>query len=119
MKASFTYQIVTEESAENGDFAEHGWILPGRWEFPLQDDDGHHEDILAQARSGEFDLTGLSEVVSFAKSLGIYTGKGADWFYSVDDDLDCSTGERRSYCLHLEGVTPASKARILKLIQDY
>ena len=119
MKASFTYQTVTPESAEQGDFSEHGWILPGMWKSALQDEDGHHEDVLADARRGEFDLTDLGEIVSFAQSLGIDTGEGADWFYSTDPDVDLETGEDTTYCLHLEGVTPATKNRILRLIRDY
>ena len=119
MKASFTYQTVSPESAEQGDFSEHGWILPGMWKSALQDEDGHHDSVLDEARRGEFDVTDLGEIVSFAQSLGICTGEGADWFYSVDDDENYETGEDTTYCLHLEGVTPATKTRILRLIRDY
>jgi hypothetical protein len=119
MKASFTYQTVTQESAERGDYSEHGWVLPGMWKYALQDEDGYHENVLDEAKRGEFDLTGLGEIVSFAQSLGVCTGEGADWFYSVDDDMDYETGERTQYCLHLEGVTPATETRILRLIQNY
>ena len=119
MRASFTYQTVSPESAEHGDFSEHGWILPGMWKSALQDEDGYHDSVLDEARRGEFDVTDLGEIVSFAQSLGICTGEGADWLYSVDDDVDYETSERTQYCLHLEDVTPATKNRILRLIRDY
>ena len=32
-----TYQIVTVESAVDGDFAEHGFTLPGGWDYPIPD----------------------------------------------------------------------------------
>ena len=119
MKASFTYQTVTPESAERGDYSEHGWILPGMQKFALQDDEGQHDDVLDEARRGIFDLTDLGEIVSFAQSLGIDTGEGADWFYSTDPDVDYETGEDTTYCLHFEDVTPATKTRIFHLIQNY
>ena len=117
MKASFTYEVITEESATNGEAAEHGWILPGYWEFPLQDSEGYHDNILADARSGEFDCTDLREVVGFAQELGIGRSEGADWLYSDDPDHgDYTTDEQRFYSLHLGGVTDSSRRRILRLI---
>jgi len=119
MRASFTYETVTPESAEQGEPSEHGWILPGMWKFALQDDEGQHENVLDEARRGEFDLTDLGEIVSFAQSLGICADEGADWFYSEYDDENYETGERTQYCLHFEDVTPATKTRIFHLIQNY
>ena len=69
MKISFTYSKVTPESAESGDFSEHGWITPGMWEYPLQDDTGYHESVIDQARKGDFDITDLSEAISFAEAI--------------------------------------------------
>ena len=119
MKAKFsiTYQTVTPESAEQGDYSQHGWIMPGYWQYPLADDDGQHDDVLEQAKSGEFDLS-LSEAVSFAQSLGIYDNSGSSWFQSVDPDQDYQTGEDTFYSLHVEGVTPSTYNRIAKLLQD-
>ena len=115
IKASFCYQTVTHESAEQGDYSEQGWITPGMWEFPLQDDNGHHNDVLEQAQSGDFDVTNLSEIVSFAQSLGISENSG-NWLSSVDPDIDYQTGEDTTYSLHIEGVTPATYNRIARLI---
>ena len=118
MKAKFTitYQTVTHESAEHGDFSEHGWIMPGYWQFPLEDEDGYHDTTLNEAKSGEFDLS-LSDAVSFAKDLGIYDNSGSSWFQSVDPDVDYHTGEDTTYALHVEGVTPSTYNRIARLLQ--
>lgn len=117
MKASFTYEVITTESAEHGDVAEHGWILPGGWEFPLQDDEGYHPSTLRDAKKGIFDETDLSTVVRFAQELGICSSEGADWLSSVDPDHgDYSTDEQRFYALHLDDVTESTKRRIWRLI---
>ena len=115
MKISFTYSKVTPESAEQGDFSEHGWITPGMWEYPLQDDTGHHESVLDQARKGDFDITDLSEAISFAESLGINTDTG-NWLETADADQDYQTGEDTMYSMHIEGVTPSTYGRICNLL---
>lgn len=123
MKASFTYKVITQESAKHGDVAERGWILPGHWEFPLRDDSGEYPATLNAAQAGEYNVTDLSTVVSFAQELGICPSEDADWISSVSsvdpDHGDYSTDEQRFYALHLEGVTESSKKRIYRLIAKY
>ena len=111
MRATFTYSTITPESAEQGDDAESGWILPGMWKFPLRDEDGEHEETLDDARNGEFDLTDLDEIINFAESLGICEDSG-NWMSSIDPDENYETGEDTFYSLHLEGVTPSTYNRI-------
>jgi len=120
-KASFTYSVITQESAEHGDHAEHGWILPGGWEYPLDGDD--HDSVLDQARNGDFDETDLSSAISYAQSLGIcqdMESSSGNWLDSIDpDNGDYSTDEQRFYSMHIEGVTPSTYKRIVRLVQDY
>lgn len=115
IKASFCYQTVTPESAECGDFAEHGWITPGMWQYPLQDEEGYHREVVDQASAGDFDITDLSEIVSFARSLGINDNTGG-WFQSTDPDVDYQSGGDTTYSLHIEGVTPSTYGRIANLL---
>jgi hypothetical protein len=35
MQATITFETVTEESAEQGDFADHGWIAPNEYRVSL------------------------------------------------------------------------------------
>ena len=70
---SITYEVVTQESAEYGDFKECGFL---------------YEDL------------SLSDAVYKAINLGIYDNTGSDWFQSVDPDIDYQTGEETSYSLH-------------------
>ena len=116
MKACFTYQIVTEESM--GEAAEHGWLLPGMWYFALEDSEGHHANVLEDAIKGDFDLDDLGEVVNFASSLGVSLQEDGS-FSTVDDHKNIETGDYCSYMLHVEGVTPATYARIGRLIEGY
>lgn len=113
LKICFTYNVVTNESAENGDYAEHGWITPGHWKYALEDEAGYHDDTLEEARKGEYDLHDLREALSFAESLGISAKYDLT---SADPDIDYSDGSETQYAMHIEGVTPSTYKRILSLM---
>jgi hypothetical protein len=99
----FTYQTVTPESAEHGDFDSQGFIIPGHWKFDVDDYD---RNIWQQG-----DLAGL---IDFAQSLGIiFDGDNA---YSVDPDENYATGESTQYGMHIAGCTAATEQRIFGLL---
>lgn len=99
----FTFQTVTPESAEHGDFDSHGFITPGMWKFDVDD---YERNIWKRG-----DLAGL---VSFAQSLGI-TSDG-DSLYSIDPDIDYTTGESTTYGMHISGCSASTEARIHRLL---
>ena len=101
----FTFQTVTPESAENGDFDSDGFISPGYWKYDADDYERN------QWKRG--DLGGL---ISFAQSLGIVSD--GDGLYSMDPDIDYQTGESTTYGMHISGATAATVARIHKLLQS-
>jgi hypothetical protein len=101
----FTYQTVTPESAEHGDFDSHGFIEPGMWKYDV---DNYDRNIWKQG-----DLAGL---IDFAQSLGIAKHPDADWAYSIDGYTDYETGENTIYAMHIDGCTEASKQRIFALL---
>ena len=115
MRAYFTYDKTTCESAASGSFSEHGWLLPGMWEYPIEDEDGYYESTLEYAKNGKFDLTDLGEVINFAESLGICEDSG-NWLSSIDPDIDYQSGENTFYSLHIEGVTASTYNRIKRLL---
>ena len=102
----FTYQTVTTESAKNGDFASQGFITPGMWKYSVEGYVERHQWKLG-------DLAGL---IDFAQSLGICTDEGADWFYSLDPDVNYQTGENTQYAMHINGCTPSTYERIRRLV---
>ena len=101
----FTFQTTTPESAEHGDFAEHGFITPGLWKYTVED----YERTVWKLG----DLRGL---IDFARSLGICETEGASWAYSVGSDIDYSTGEETTYAMHIDGMTVSTKDRIYRLL---
>ncbi len=108
-----TYDIVTEESAEYGDFAEHGWANPpdtypienGDWQAAYEDSDQpvwSEEDWDPDALEAE-DV--LEDAANFIAEYGPVEPSGhpfqpGDWYTQVDGDID----EPR-YSFHLKGFT--------------
>lgn len=92
MKNQFrvTYEIVTEESAIHGDFAENGFAHP-------------HEMSLREA----LDVAGCGR--------GGYEDSG-DWFTTIDLQINYATGEEARYSIHPMDVTPSSYERIRRLL---
>jgi len=100
----FTYETVTPESAENGDWDSAGFITPGMWKFDVDQYDERQQWKLG-------DLAGF---IDFARSLGIYSD--GDNFYSVDPDINYRTGESTTYGMHVAGCTASTEARIHRLL---
>ena len=99
----FTYDTVTPESAEDGDFADDGFIVPGMWRVPFD-----------KYERNRWELGDLAGLINFARSLGII--HDGDNFYSVDPDENYRTGESTYYGMHIDGVTVATEARIARLL---
>ena len=99
----FTYQTVTPESAEHGDFDSSGFITPGMWKYEVSNYD-----------RVEYERGDLAGLIDFARSLGIMSD--GDSFYSVDPDENYQTGESTTYGMHIDGMTAASEARIHSLL---
>jgi len=105
----FTYEIITEESAEHGDHAEHGFMDKGYWKFPMDENGecGYDRNVWTQ---GE-----LKECVDFAYSIGIVFD--GDSLRSVDADTNYATGEDTFYAMHISGCTVSTENRIQKMFQ--
>ena len=118
--ACITYSVTTHESAENGEHAEHGWWLPGGWEHALETVHGHNDDVLAEAKAGEFDLP-LKEAIEHALDLGCTQGEAHLTSLSVSSvDPPCDRafledGESRHYTLHVDNLTPLR----MRLVKSY
>ena len=92
-----TYDVVTEESASDGDTSESGYYSPGGWK---------HDDPAAWT---------LREVVSQFGRNGFEDGGSS--FYLVDSEANYYTGEDKSYAVHPpDGITAASYARVRRIL---
>ena len=114
---SYTYDVVTPESAEQGDTADHGFCEPGGWEYSLLDPateadvDAHPECYWVPVSKRS-----VREGIAAACDWGCVEDNGDGSFYSVDPDVDYSTGESRSHAVHFNGFTPATLGRISRAI---
>jgi hypothetical protein len=104
MKARFTYTTVTPESAEQGDYADSGFWLPGEWRFSAEDYNREENDI-----------TSAREVIQYARERGICYVVGS-WLESSGEIEDYGTCEEVTYALHIDGVTPSTYRRIVRAI---
>src|SRR5690606_29616693 len=105
MKATITYDVVTDESAEHGDTVENGWWSPGGWHDALRGRDGQqNEAILHDARNGAYDLP-LYEAFKYAKDLGcselVVCGSRVS-IGSEQGHVNACSGDTFNYALHVE-----------------
>ena len=101
-----TYEVITPESAEEGDAEERGFIEP-KYNIRVPIDEAmNHDDWPAE--SLEWSLTDAER----------FLGRGAmedsgSWFNTCDPERDYQTGAETYYALHPNrGVTGATYARL-------
>lgn len=116
-KSSFTYAIVTDESAEQGETAETGWYLPGLGRWPLRDTEGDHPEVLAEAKSGVYNFS-IREGIEAARKMGGWTsaGEGTGAYYLESFDSDPEDGAYMVTRFQMEGITGSTFARICRLL---
>lgn len=113
---AFTYETITPESAEHGDFDDHGFYVDG-WHYSMT-----HDEIVKDSRENpeayraQWEIGLLRDTLETAHRLGIYEDCG-NWFSSVDPDIDYASGEEKFYSLHVDGVTPATETRIARALK--
>lgn len=104
-----TYQVVSPESAEQGDYADQGWeneegvsMVPDKW-----DDD----DVTAVDKAVDFlNRKGATEPFSHDSfSIGIS-------YSTIDPDRNYETGEDTYYSCYLYGFTPIEELQIWKQV---
>jgi hypothetical protein len=99
-----TYETSTEESAEAGEFAEHGY------------DDYHNcEPDELDAQDG---FTAVSLAIEYLKDKGAFQPSNGSFnvrtWYTTGSDTNFQTGEETTYSYHPENFTPAEEEAIFK-----
>jgi hypothetical protein len=94
-----TYEVVTEESAANGDWADRGWI------------DEQGEECLSP-----------SDAIRLLKSVGAMYASSSHfhpgvWYYT-EASQDYHTGEYRTESYHLHGFTPRAERMVWDAITE-
>ncbi|MFA5207261.1 MAG: hypothetical protein WC428_01025 [Candidatus Paceibacterota bacterium] len=109
-----TYQLVTPESAEAGDFSDQGWV------------NQEGESMLPNKYEIEEGITVVDKAVKFLKDNGGTEPSSSQfhvgvWYSTPDPDRDykyIQTGEEKYYSYHLKGFTLEEEAEIYKKIQE-
>jgi hypothetical protein len=99
-----TYTVTTEESAEQGDFAESGW----------NDKEGVAIEADEYTTLAEAAAAYLIDEGAFHWSSS-RPGEG-DWI-STEDDLDYSTGDRTTRSFHFEDFPPGTVAQVAAIMR--
>lgn len=103
-KFRVTYDIVTPESAEQGDVAERGFCSPGGWK---------HDDVAELSLREALSAAGFRSTSRYGAGFE----DGGSSFYTVDPDLDYRTGEDTQYAIHPPpGITQASYRRVSRIL---
>jgi hypothetical protein len=106
----FTYEVITPESAEQGDASERGWYGPGGYFYSDGGPDAWKPGALKAAIQSARSL-GISEPSQYPE---IQTPHA--WFSSVDPDQDYSSGEATYYSLHVDGASVSTLRRIARVL---
>jgi hypothetical protein len=102
MKFRVSYELVTAESAENGDAAKRGIV----------DDALTLRDAIIEVRRTRTNCVGGIESISAYS----WPARAVRWI-TVDNSAEYETGARESRTLHLPAtITPASSRRIARLM---
>jgi len=129
IKIQITFDVVSPESAEHGDFADHGFYGEGGWKFSIADEDFYarcerdgREKALADMTPEPDTFDSVDDAVDFLSNYGPFepschplceSGGHDCWLTQADGDEDYSTGEVTRLSFHLDGVTRAVRTEIL------
>lgn len=116
---SITYNVISEESAEHGDYAESGWFEKGGWKYANDPATGAQEAPEPEIVTAdpEFDENIVDEMVKVLRNAGATQNNGNDSYSTSDADIDFESGDSTYYTYHLLDFTPeeldaiASKVR--------
>lgn len=113
----FTYDIVTEESAQEGDTAEHGFYEPGGYYHPLEVV-GPAVRLVPGAEgtpvSGADEAWHLIEDVLGALEPSSTQFHPGVWYTQVDAEQDYQTGDYTTLSAHLHGFSPREEYWVWK-----
>jgi len=104
-----TFQTVSEESAENGDFEETGWINEeGETVEPDDYDVDEHGSESAAAVALAVKIIGRGCEASDYPNVCV----GHTWYTETDADVDYSNGNETTQSFHLDGFSEEEERAI-------
>ncbi len=135
IKIQVTFETITPESAEDGDFADHGFAQPGGWKHSIADEryNAREEEIGRDAalqeqtpEPEEFEDT--DEAIRFLERYSPFEPSCYPlpkdpnqlehvWLTQTDASQDrdyFEKGEETRYSFHIDEATPTQRMEILK-----
>jgi hypothetical protein len=128
-RATVTFETVTPESCEQGDFADHGWIAPNEHRVSLGNAGRSYMKRVHIAMRGRYDWT-VADAVQFILDKARYVQSevdvdvrtwepGRSWVLTVtversqDDEGDAETV---GYGLQIEGLSQGTADRLERVL---
>ena len=108
------YEVVTPESAAEGDAAERGWIdEEGIDVTPSADDVAEHDGPVDALVNLTLEAIGHTSLVP---SSGCW--HPGLWYTDADPERDCFTGAETRQSYHLAGFTPDEEAAVYRRLRE-
>lgn len=96
-----TYEVITEESATDGEAAERGWAIPGGWRFSTDHQDANDPALLLTLREAR-NMVGSVE-------------DNGHWFSETDGTPNYQTGDQEYLSVYPpSNITAASYRRVAR-----
>lgn len=113
-KIQYCYSVVSPESAEHGDHAEHGFWDHGGWRYPVggcEVDpadciDVHEPGAVPEPSECETLEDAVREILQVCGYVEVQHLDSEVTCYGVDSDIDFRTGRDTTYSAHIKGLTP-------------
>lgn len=129
-RATVTFETVTPESAEDGDFADHGWVAPNEYNVSLRRGGSRaYDKRVRMAQRGRYDWTigdavrfilGKAEYVQSEVDVDLHTWEpGRAWVVSVTVERtaeDESSAESVGYGMRITGLSQGTADRLERLL---
>ena len=109
-RIKISYEIVTHESAAEGDAAERGWIDEEGVEITPDEydlDDSEGDELAAVVKLATKTIGGCVEASDYPRCH-----PGHTWYTDSDGTTDYQTGDNTRQSYHLEGFSPDEELAI-------
>lgn len=131
-RATVTFETVTPESCEQGDFADHGWVAPNECNVSLRRGGNRaYDKRVRMAQRGRYDwaigdavrfILGKAEYVQSEVDVDIHTWEtGRSWVVSVTVERaqeDCGRAESVGYGMRITGLSQGTADRLERLLLE-
>lgn len=124
-----TYSVVTDESAEDGDYAEIGWLENGH-KSPIRDEEGEHPenvhrdgfDCEVDSDEAEDGLSAMKRAAAYIQNEGGSEPSSSRFspgtWYSTESQMDMYSGDYENKSFHLYGFTEEEEKEVWDLLHS-